>query len=410
MRAVPQRIRDRNIRLVNATILLVGIACGMAIALLAIHLDERGYAKESIGTLAAWFALGIVGFSLPLSSLIEKLTAKRTLVASLLVYAVTVAVFPFVTRSFAAAAFVRVLDGAASAGMWIGCETILLQRAEKDEKAAVTATYAAAIAIGYMVGPFLSKLVVGGASIEAAFLVAGVVSAATGILVALKLDPDRPPAPAHGGDTAEPRSSSTTASIVWRIKNSCFGNFAYGYFQASVVLFLPLYLVAQKGITKEQTIIIPGFFAFGMLTFVRVAGAFGDRYGHLLTMRVLGALGLLTVVGFVVLDHYWLMCAAVAVAGAAIASISPISLALQGVILDPSEYGRGNALYNGFYAAGMLLGPPISGRIFNRIGGPAMLYHLAALWAAFVVFTLIFANDDPARVRRAAQPGKAAAS
>jgi len=406
VRLVQGRIRDRNILLINLTILLVGVACGMAIALLSIHLDERGYAKESIGTLAAWFALGIVGFSFPLSAVIERLTAKRTLVASLFLYACTVALFPRVTHSFALAAFVRVLDGAASAGMWIGCETILLQRADKDEKAAVTALYAAAIAVGYMVGPFLSKLVVAVASLEAAFLVAGLISCATGVLVALRLDPDSPGAKAHGDAPAEALpASSSTASIVWRIKNSCFGNFAYGYFQASVVLFLPLYLMAAKGITKEQTIIIPGFFAFGMLTFVRVAGSFGDRHGHLLTMRVLGALGLLTVLGFVVLDNYWLMCGAVAVAGASIASISPISLALQGVILDPSEYGRGNALYNGFYAAGMLLGPPISGRLFNRHGGPAMLYHLAALWAAFVVFTVLFANDDPARARRAAPEG-----
>ncbi len=400
MPPVGAKIQDRNIWLINATILLVGVACGMAIALLAIHLDERGYAKESIGTLAAWFALGIVGFSFPMSALIEKITAKRALVTSLFLYALTVAVFPFVTRSFPAAAFVRVLDGAASAGMWIGCETILLQRADKDQKAAITAMYAAAIAVGYMVGPFLSKLVVSFASIEAAFLVAGVVSALTGLLVLARLDPDPPLVSVHSeAEVGKAEADSSFGSIIWRIKNSCFGNFAYGYFQASVVLFLPLYLVASKGVTREQTIIIPGFFAFGMLSFVRIAGWFGDRHGHLLTMRVLGALGLATVLGFVVLDNFWLMCGAVALAGASIASISPISLALQGVILRPAEYGRGNAIYNGFYAAGMLLGPPISGRLFNRLGGPVMLYHLAALWGAFVVFTLVFANDDPARAK-----------
>jgi len=403
---VRAKIKDRNIWLINATILLVGVACGMAIALLAIHLDERRYTKEDIGTLAAWFALGIVGFSFPMSALIEKITAKRTLVAALFLYAMTVAVFPFVTGSFALAAFVRVLDGAASAGMWIGCETILLQRANKDEKAAITAMYAAAIAVGYMVGPFLSKLVVSFASIEAAFLVAGVVSAATGVMVLARLDPDPAVATASPGDeSGADGAPASFGALVWRIKNSCFGNFAYGYFQASVVLFLPLYLVAAKGVTREQTIIIPGFFAFGMLTFVRVAGWFGDRHGHLLTMRILGALGLVTVLGFVVLDSFWLMCATVAVAGASIASISPISLALQGVILKPAEYGRGNAIYNGFYAAGMLLGPPISGRLFNHHGGPTMLYHLAALWGAFVLFTLVFANDDPARGSLELRPG-----
>jgi hypothetical protein len=44
----------------------------------------------------------------------------------------------------------------------------------------------------------------------------------------------------------------------------------------------------------------------------------------------------------------------------------------------------------------MLLGPPISSALFDRHGGAVMLYHLAALWAAFVVFTWVFAKDDPA--------------
>jgi hypothetical protein len=48
----------------------------------------------------------------------------------------------------------------------------------------------------------------------------------------------------------------------------------------------------------------------------------------------------------------------------------------------------------------MLLGPPITGRLFTSYGGPVMFVHLAALWAAFALFTLVFAGDDPARQRR----------
>uniref|UniRef100_UPI000B15D3B5 MFS transporter n=1 Tax=Aeromonas sp. EERV15 TaxID=1833892 RepID=UPI000B15D3B5 len=79
--------------------------------------------------------------------------------------------------------------------------------------------------------------------------------------------------------------------------------------------------------------------------------------------------------------------------------ISPLSLALQGVVTAPRDYARANSLYNVFYAAGMLLGPPASSAIYQAEGGVAMLYHLAALWAAFVVFTIVFAGDDPASRR-----------
>ena len=79
------------------------------------------------------------------------------------------------------------------------------------------------------------------------------------------------------------------------------------------------------------------------------------------------------------------MCAAVFVAGATLASISPVSLALQGLIAAPRDYSRANAIYNVFYAAGMLLGPPISGHLYTAKGGVPMLAHLVVLWVAFVL-------------------------
>jgi MFS family permease len=192
---------------------------------------------------------------------------------------------------------------------------------------------------------------------------------------------------------------SSVSSLLRKIKVSCFGTFAYGYFQASVVLFLPLYLIGEKGILRDQTITIPAFFAAGMLLFANVAGRIGDRVGHLAIMRVLGVVGTTMILGFVYLDQFAFMAAAVFVAGATLASISPLSLALQGVVVAPSEYSRATSVYNAFYAAGMLLGPPISSRIFASRGGAAMLFHLAALWAGFVVFTILFYRDDPAAIR-----------
>ncbi len=100
--------------------------------------------------------------------------------------------------------------------------------------------------------------------------------------------------------------------------------------------------------------------------------------------------------GFVFLDSFAMMCVAVFIAGASLASISPLSLALQGVVTARRDLSRANAMYNLFYAAGMLLGPAASSRIYEARGGAAMLWHLAALWTGFVVFTIVFYRDDPA--------------
>jgi MFS family permease len=158
---------------------------------------------------------------------------------------------------------------------------------------------------------------------------------------------------------------------------------------------LPLYLLESKGIARERTIYIPFFFALGMLLFSNVAGRLGDHYGHLLVMRALAAVGMCMVLGFVLLDAYAWMAVAVFVAGATLASISPVSLALLGVVTAPRDYSRSNAIYNACYAAGMLVGPKASSLLFARFGGGAMLLHLAALWSAFVVFTVVYWKDDP---------------
>jgi MFS family permease len=137
-----------------------------------------------------------------------------------------------------------------------------------------------------------------------------------------------------------------------------------------------------------------------MLLFASYAGRLGDRIGHLLVMRILSGIGTVMIGGFVFLDSYAFMCGAVFIAGASLASISPVSLALQGVVSPPEDISRATAIYNAFYAVGMLIGPPISSFIFARISGAAMLYHLAALWVSFLLFAFIFQRDDPAATRR----------
>ncbi len=394
------RVRDANIFRVYAVTLGLGIAYGIAISVIALHLDRRGFGKAAIGELAAWFAAGIVACSIPAGHFVRRFSAKRTLVCALLGYAFTVSLLPFVD-SYRSLAILRFFDGAASVCVWVASETILLARAEREQKAFVTSLYAVTVALGYISGPLIARLCSGYFPLTLAFFVSGVLASSAAAYAALALEPDARSAGTDVDESGgEPAERLSALALVLRIKNSCFATFAYGYFQASVVLFLPLFLKEEKGIAPEQTIVIPAFFAGGMLLFSNLAGRVGDRVGHLGVMRLLACVGTAMILGFVFLDTYALMCAAVFVAGASLASISPLSLALQGVVT--SEFSRATAIYNAFYAAGMLLGPPVSSRLFEAGGGALMLYHLAAIWAAFVVFSLVFYRDDPA-VRRNAQ-------
>jgi MFS family permease len=397
-RSFVQRVPDPNVWRIYGITLALGMAYGTAISVIGRFLTTHGVSKLSIGQLAAWFAAGIVAFSLPMGPLTRRFSAKYVLAISLAGYSAAVALFPF-THAFWALAALRFFDGACSVGVWVSSESILLARSGKQNKAFVTSLYAIAVACGYVGGPLLAYACSKVLPLEFAFLLASVIAICTSLYVLLRLAPDVRGELHEDHPLAGMAKDESALGLLWRIKTSCFGTFAYGYFQASVVLFLPLYLMEQKGISEPQTIVIPAYFAAGMLLFSNYAGRLGDRYGHLLLMRILGAVGMVMVLGFVYLDSYPAMCLAVFVAGASLASISPVSLALQGVVAHPLEYERSTSIYNAFYAAGMLLGPFLSSYLFEKRGGQAMLFSLALLWTLFVIFAFVFRRDDPAALR-----------
>jgi MFS family permease len=396
-----QRVPDENVWRIYGVTLALGVAYGTAISVIGRFLATHGVSKLAIGQLAAWFAAGIVAFSLPMGPLVRRFSAKRMLAISLAGFAAAVVLFPF-THSFWALAALRFFDGACSVGVWVSSESILLARSGKQNKAFATSLYAIAVACGYVGGPLLAFACTKFLPLEFAFILAGVIAIGTSAYVLLRLAPDIRGELASDHPMAAIAKDSTALELLGRIKTSCFGTFAYGYFQASVVLFLPLYLMERKGVSEPETIVIPAYFAAGMLLFSNYAGRLGDRYGHLLLMRVLGIIGMTMVLGFVYLDSYPAMCIAVFIAGGSLASISPVSLALQGVVAHPTEYERSTSIYNAFYAAGMLLGPFVSSYLFEKRGGEAMLFSLALLWTSFIVFAFVFRKDDPAAHRLAA--------
>lgn len=403
-----KKIDDPAIWVIYGAIVLLGVAYGTSIAVLAVHMAAHGIPKVAMGGLATVFALGIISLSIPAGWLVKKAGAKVVLLVALGGYSLCVASFPYLA-TLTQLSVARFFDGAFSVCIWVAAETALLARSKKEHRGLVMSLYAISLALGYVIGPIVSRLVVKSQGTAIAFLVAGGLAIAAGVvtLVGLRGGGTRASEENVGAkelaEIEEGESETSTAgAIFWRIKTSCLATFSYGYFQASVVLFLPLFLIEEKHVPEDDTILITAFFAAGMLVMSSVAGRLGDRHGHLLLMRVLGAVGGTMVAAFVILPSFATMCAAVFVAGATLASISPVSLALQGVVTKKADLERANAFYNAAYAAGMLVGPPISSVFFTRMGGGAMLFHLAALWAIFVGFTTVFAADDPRHSRRTA--------
>jgi MFS family permease len=406
--------KDHNIRVAYLLCLTLGVAYGMVLAIVSLYLSkERGYDEPTIAGMAAFFSIGIAACAVPMGMLVRKLSARSVLAISLLGYGLAVAVFPFMP-GFVGLSGARAFDGAFSVGVWITLETVLLMRTTSLNRGFVTSLYSIVLAVGYVVGSVITYVMTKFVDDWIVFVAAGSL-AALGALAGLVLL-DRNIQPVEGSEHlaehvagttgAQPivESSSTglgMAALYWRIKTACMPTFMYGYFQASLVLFLPLFLIEERGIGADETKLMVAFFSIGMVICVGFVGHLGDRVGHLKVMRVLVTVGALITASVVFLPSYGLIAAAVFIAGGALAPLWPLGLALQSLIVDPRDYNRSNALLNASYAIGTLGGPIISGLLKRAYGGEVMFLHLAALWMVVLGTTIAFRRDDPSlRARR----------
>lgn len=396
-----ERIPDRNLWVVYLTTWVLATAYGLALATTPLVLHERQFDDAEIGWTAAAFGAGIVSFAVPSGWIIRRWSARRVLATCIVGYAATIAIFPFLPELWQCA-LCRYFDGAFSVGVWVSCETLLLLRAPEEHKAFATSLYAIATGLGYFVGGGLCWVMVQEMSIGTVFLIAAAVATSSAVIAYFLLDPDPPALHATIADHQGVATARDWADLAWRIKTSSAATFCTGFFQASVVIFLPLYLEHVKHVPREDTTLVTAISAAGMLVISNVAGRLGDRHGHLLVLRTLAIAGVVVLLAFVPLTDFRVMLAAVLIGGGALASIPPLSLALQGAIARPTEYARSNSIFNVFFAAGLLSGPFVTGQLAYALGREVILYLFAALWTGLVVLTLVFRRDDPAarRARR----------
>ncbi|OQX66813.1 MAG: hypothetical protein B6A08_18640, partial [Sorangiineae bacterium NIC37A_2] len=151
---------------------LFGTACGLSLALTPLWLDRAGFGKQEMGSLALFFAVGLVLCSLPLGGVLRRFGSKGVLTTALGGYALSVAAFPFMA-SYGSIAAIRFLDGAFSICIWVSSETVLLRKADERHKAHLTSLYAIWLASGYVAGPLVARVLSPFLRYQQLFLLAG---------------------------------------------------------------------------------------------------------------------------------------------------------------------------------------------------------------------------------------------
>lgn len=327
----------------------------------------------------------------------------------------------------------RVIEGAAMVAVWVGYEAALFSRATAANRATVSTLYAMVLAFGYVVGPLLARGLMPFGVASLPFWVAAALTIANALGVRAFVRAEAPSSVEHfshassgaerashardaldaNNDVSGPENSDAVhhpplsvrpaasfGALAWRVKTTGFGMFAAGYLKASLILFLPLFLVDHRGQAEGEPPLVLSAYAAGSLAFTHLAGRLGDRRGHLVTMAGLAAIGGTSMLGFLFVRGLVPTCALAFLGGATLGAISPLGMALQASIAARADYTRAMSLSNGLYAAGTLAGPFVTGLVYARAPSGAMI-QVAAMWLAFTAFCIAFAGDDPAGMRRA---------
>lgn len=394
-----ERLPDRNLWVVYRTMLVLSTAYGIALANLPNVLADRHVDPAVVGELASWFALGLVLFAAPSGAIIRRLSARVVLPVSILGYGAMIAIIPLLS-SYGALAVDRFVDGLFSMGAWMSGETLLLWRANRQNKALAMSLSATFTMFGYVIGPAFSYAVSDWIVPDVRFYLAGAIAVVAAVVCATGLDPDPKPEqrneePSDQDGPAGATGLSGALALAYRMKTSCAATFASGFFQASGALFIPRFLVEEKNVPEEQASLVVAFAAAGMLLVSNFAARAGDKFGHLAVMRILALSGVGAMLAFLPLGSFPLMAVAIMVAGGCFSSMPPLSLALQGVIVSPAEYTRSNSIFNLFFASGLVVGPLLTGRVFSAFGGSAIVVLFAGIWLAFVIVSVVFRKDDP---------------
>ncbi len=366
----------------SATLMMVGV--GMIVALLPQRVYEMTGTLESVGLIAAVFALAYLLAQLPVGILSDWLGAKGILVAGYLLCGLSGLVF-FLSETAGGVYLGRAIQGLGEAPVW-ALGPAVLSLAYPADKGRAIGIYNAAIHIGLMLGPILGLVVTPDGRSSWPFLIFAGLCFAAGltVLIFLKTVPltCTPVKRSFGQFCAVFREKRPVVVLV--------GVLLYGAGYGLFVSVLPISLTDSHGF---GSVAISALFIlfYAAVSFSQIiAGPLSDRMGRqgfLLWGMALPAFGMAVfpfVPGLFVFIPLGL--ASIGLGIFCVASISE----LNDCVSDDFK-GAISGGYYFFWGAGYVLGPLVVGALAAR--SPVMGYAPLALLFALQCMALRFARE-----------------
>ncbi len=363
---------------------IVGCGLSLTIALIAVRLDEAGYSARAIGfnTAAGGVATLFAGPFVPLAA--RRLGVARLLLVSLLVGAVSLALFT-VTDDYGAWLVLRFVEGMAVTVMFVLSEFWITTATPEGRRGLAIGIYVTTLAAGFAIGPLV--LAVTGTAGNLPFLIAAALFAASTIPLALN---------ARGAPRLEERSGRSLLFFLMAAPAATLAALLHGCIEVAGMSLLPVYAL-RAGASIAEGALFASLFIVGNSALQLPIGLVADRVDRrgLLVVLALAGLGGAALLAMLGLRSVLLFEVLLLVWGGIVGALYPVGLGELSARFRGADLASANSAYVMTYAAGMLVGPPIIGAGLDWIPPSGFFWAVAGLIALYLVVAA------PAVVRRA---------
>ena len=363
---------------------IVGCGLSLTIALIAVRLDEAGYSARAIGfnTAAGGVATLFAGPFVPLAA--RRLGVARLLLVSLLVGAVSLALFT-VTDDYGAWMVLRFVEGMAVTVMFVLSEFWITTATPEGRRGLAIGIYVTTLAAGFAIGPLV--LAVTGTAGNLPFLIAAALFAASTIPLALN---------ARGAPRLEERSGRSLLFFLMAAPAATLAALLHGCIEVAGMSLLPVYAL-RAGASIAEGALFASLFIVGNSALQLPIGLVADRVDRrdLLVVLALAGLGGAALLAMLGLRSLVLFEVLLLVWGGIVGALYPVGLGELSARFRGADLASANSAYVMTYAAGMLVGPPIIGAGLDWIPPSGFFWAVAGLIALYLIVAA------PAVVRRA---------
>ena len=353
------------------------VAYSIAVPVLPDLSRRFGASPTTIGLLFASFGVTLLGVSVPIGSVSDRIGRKAPLVGGMIVLAGSTLLFAF-ADSLAWLFAARLAQGAADAVTWVVGFALIADLYGPAERGRVMGFVMSGTSLGLMIGPSLGGWLYETGGMRLPFLaVAGFAIAATIGFAWLRLpsvQAEREAVPL-GQLLRVPAVATCALTVVVAASTA-----------AMLEPALSLWLSSDLGLNPARIGIVFGVAAVAATALHPVFGRFADRYGG----RRMTMIGLvLTALLMPVVSRAASFESAVALyvlLGSAIAMVVTPSLAFMAEATSAAgvtSFGVSYGVYNFAWGVGLLSGPAIGGFLFERLG----FARLTLLWMPLVLAT-----------------------